>query len=197
MKRLRILIACEESQVVCKAFRERGHEAYSCDIQDCSGGHPEWHFKEDVFEVIEKYGPWDMMIAFPECRYLCWSGERWLTNNPERLVKRMEAFEFLKRLYNSNIPLISVENSLSLFLERKWKKPTQKIHPFHFGDPFRKTTCLWLRGLKPLIPTNILFHRIPAAHNQWPSKDRSKIRAKTYPGIAKAMAEQWSEDLTK
>ncbi len=152
MRPLNVLIACEESQAVCLAFRKRGHKAFSCDIQDCSGGHPEWHLKMDVFKALHIY-PWDMMIGFPPCKFLAWSGER-------------------------------------------WQKPDQKFHPFHFGDPFRKTTCLWLRGgLKPLIPTNIIFRREPAAHNMWPSKDRDKLRAKTYPGIARAMAEQWSPDL--
>lgn len=187
---MRVLVACEESQVVCKAFRERGHEAYSCDIQECSGGHPEWHLHMDVFKATH-LGAWDMMIAHPPCKYLAWSGERWLKNNPERQLKRAEAFMFLKTLYYQNIPMISVENSLSYFLERTWQKPDQKIHPFHFGEPFRKTTCLWLRGLKPLIPTNIIFQREPAVHNMWPSEDRAKLRAKTSPGIARAMAEQW------
>lgn len=200
---MKVLVGCEESQAVCKAFRELGHEAYSCDLQECSGGHPEWHFKMDIFKVIGGgmlvmqsgelviIDKWDLAIFHPECKYLCWSGERWLTNNPERMAKRMQAFEFLKRLYASPIERVVIEQSLSLFLERTWMKPTQTVHPFHFGDPYRKSTSLWLRGLKPLMPTNIVYHREPAAHNQWPSKDRSKIRAKTYPGIAKAMAEQW------
>ena len=190
---VRVLVACEESQVVCKAFRERGHEAYSCDIQECSGGHPEWHIQDDVFKAIHRrFWNWELMIAHPPCKYLAWSGERWMKNNKERLAQRIEAFEFLKALYyQRDIPMICIENSLSLFLERNWIKPDQKIHPFHFGDPYRKTTCLWLRGLKPLIPTNIVFQREPAVHNMWPGKDRDKLRAKTYPGIARAMAEQW------
>lgn len=187
---MRVLVACEESQTVCKAFRERGHEAYSCDIQECSGGHPEWHLRMDCFKAIH-LGAWDMMIAHPPCKYLAWSGERWLTGNPERQSLRADAFEFFKALYYQNIPMIAIENSLSLFLERSWQKPDQKIHPFHFGDPFRKTTCLWLRGLKPLVPTNITFRREPSVHNMWPSKDRAKLRAKTFPGIARAMADQW------
>lgn len=189
---MRVLVACEESQAVCKEFRALGHEAYSNDLIECSGGHPEWHLQMDCFEAIEKHGPWDLMIAFPECKYLCWSGELWMTRKPGRNELRQKAFEFLKKLYyTSNISQVAIENSLSFFLERTWQKPIQKVHPFHFGDPYRKTTCLWLRGLKPLIPTNIVFRREPAAHNMWPGKDRSKNRAKTYPGFARAMAEQW------
>lgn len=187
---MRVLVACEESQVVCTAFRERGHEAFSNDVLPTSGGYPEWHLQMDVFKAIH-LGTWDLMIAFPPYKYLAWSGERWLTNNPERQAMRKEAFEFLKAIFWQNIPMIALENSLSFFLERNWLKPDQKIHPFHFGDPYRKTTCLWLRGLKPLMPTNIIFKREPAVHNMWPGKDRARLRAKTYPGIAKAMATQW------
>lgn len=200
---MRILIACEESQAICIAFRNKGHEAYSCDLQKCSGGHPEYHIIADVMTVINGgwvttqagarvyIDKWELMIGHPECKFLCWSGERWIKNNPERLAKRMEAFEFLKTLYNCQIEKVCIENSLSLWLERNWKKPTQTVHPFHFGDPYRKSTCLWIRGLKPLIPTNIIWQRYPAAHKEGPSSERSKIRAKTYPGIALAMAEQW------
>ena len=186
---MRVLVACEESQTVCKAFRELGHEAYSCDIQECSGGHPEWHIQDDVLNHLND--GWDLMVAHPECKYLCWSGERWMKDNPTRQENRGKAFDFLKRLYHANIKKIAVEQSLSYFLIRTWKTPDQMVHPFHFGDPFRKTTMLYLRGLKPLIPTNIVWKREPAAHNEWPSDDRSKIRAKSYPGIARAMAEQW------
>lgn len=188
---MNVLVGCEESQTICKAFRERGHDAYSNDIEDCSGGHPEWHLKMDVFKAIH-VAPWDLLIAHPPCKFLAWSGERWMKDNPEREEMRKGAFEFFKALYYAHIPLVCIENSLSYFLERTWKKPDQKIHPFHFGDPYRKTTCFWLRGgLRPLIPTNIVFNREPAVHNMWPSKDRDKLRSKTYPGIANAMAEQW------
>lgn len=182
---MRVLVACEESQMVCKAFRERGHEAYSCDFQYCSGGHPEWHIMHDAVEVAYS-GCWDLMIAHPPCKYLAWSGERWMTDNPERLAKRKEAFKFLKTLHDAPIPHICIENSLSYFLERTWKKPKQKVHPFHFGDPFHKTTCFWLNGLKPLWPTSSLTKGEHEVHNMWPSKDRDKMRAKTYPGIARA-----------
>lgn len=200
---MNVLLGCEESQAVCIAFREKGHEAYSCDEQECSGGHPEWHIIADVLEVIKGgwfttqagtrvfIDKWDLGIFFPPCKFLCWSGERWLKDNPSRLEQRMQAFEFFKKLYFADIPSICIENSLSLFLERTWKKPTQTVHPFHFGDPYRKSTCLWLRNLKPLFPTSIVSGREPAVHKMWPGKDRDKLRAKTYPGIAKAMAEQW------
>lgn len=206
---LNILVGCEESQEVTKAFRKLGHYAFSCDLKPCSGGHPDWHYEGDVFNIINA-GPfrtqnlghryvekWDLAIFHPECKYVCWSGERWLKNNPSRLELRNQAKQFIINLYNSPIEHICIENSLSYFLERTWKKPTQTVHPFHFGSPFRKSTCLWLRGLPPLIPTNIVWKREPAVHNQWPSKDkdRSEIRAKTDPGIARAMAEQWSSYL--
>jgi hypothetical protein len=114
-----------------------------------------------------------------------------MKNNPERENKRFEAYNFLRLLYYADIKKIAIEQSLSYFLIRNWKKPTQMVHPFHFGDPFRKTTMLYLRGLKPLMPTNIVWKREAAVHNEWPSKNRSKIRATTYFGIANAMAEQW------
>lgn len=216
-KKLRILIACEESQEVCKAFRARGHEAFSCDIQECSGGYPEWHIIADcrivakggIFVTQSNYkitiAKWDKAIFFPECKHLCWSGERWFTSGHKDIKLRMEAFEFFKWCYHVpyeefGIKDVALENSLSLFLERNGYKPNQKVHPFHFGSPFRKTICLWLRGgLKPLIPTEITFKREPIVHKMWPTKDkseRSKIRAKTDPNVASAMACQWSEDLT-
>lgn len=204
------LIACEESQAVCKELRALGHESYSCDLQECSGGHPEWHFRCDVKHVIHAgylitqsgdkvfISKWDRVIFFPECKHLCWSGERWFVNGSKPMILRYEAFEFFKWCYHYayeklNIP-VAIENSLSLFLERNGYPPDQKVHPFHFGSPFRKTTCIWVRGLKPLMPTGITFKREPAVHNMWPTKDkneRSKLRAKTDPMIARAMAEQW------
>lgn len=199
---MRVLVACEESQEVCKAFRERGHEAYSCDLQECSGGHPEWHICLDVklvvgggvfytqdgqFMGVEK---WDRIFFFPDCKHLCWSGERWFTSGKKSMKLRLDAFEFFKWCLNFPVPG-SVENSLSLFLERNGYPPTQKVHPYHFGSPYRKTTCLWVKKLKPLIPTNIIYRREPMVHNMWPSRERARLRAKTDPNIARAMAEQW------
>lgn len=186
---MRILFGCEESQVLTTAYRERGHEAFSNDLQDCSGGHPEWHIKDDVKKAVD-YMDWDQVFFFPDCKHLCWSGERWFTSGQKDMSLRLEAFEFFKWCYNYKKPGL-VENSLSLFLERNGYPPSQKIHPFHFGSPYRKTTCLWLKGLKPLVPTNIVFKREPAVHNMWPGKDRARMRARTDPNIAAAMAEQW------
>jgi hypothetical protein len=195
---MRIIAGCEESQEVCKAFRANGHEAYSCDLQDSSGGHPEWHLKMDL-KVAAKLMKWDMAILFPECKHLCWSGERWFTSGHKDIKLREEAFEFFKWCLDFPADQVCVENSLSYFLERSGYPPTQKIHPFHFGSPFRKTTCIWLRKLKPLIPTNITFQRKPIVHNMWPTKDpleRSRLRAKTDPNIAGAMADQWGGKIT-
>lgn len=192
-----ILIGCEESQTVCIEFRRLGFQAYSCDLKPCSGGHPEWHLQMDV-RVAVHLKKWRMAVFFPECKHLCWSGERWFANGHKDMQLRLDAFEFFKWCYHYpyeelGIEFVAVENSLSYFLERNGYAPDQKVHPFHFGDPFRKTICLWFRGLKPLIPTNITFKRDPAVHNMWPKKgiDRSELRAKTYPGPARAMAEQW------
>lgn len=199
---MRVLVACEESQEVCKAFRARGHEAYSCDYKECSGGHPEWHIVADVRSVayggtfITQSGDvivvmkWDRIFFFPDCKHLCWSGERWFTEGKKPLELREQAFKFFK--WCLAFPCDGmVENSLSLFLERSGYKPSQKIHPFHFGSPYRKTTCIWLKNLKPLVPDRITFKREPMVHNMWPSKERARIRAKTDPNVARAMAEQW------
>jgi len=188
--KLKVLIACECSQVGAIAFRNAGHEAYSCDLQPADGGHPEWHIQDDAIKIAYQ-GGWDMMIAHPECKYLCFSGERWC-NTDERKQLRKEAFEFFKSMYNAPIPKRCIENSHSIFLNREFKKPTQSIHPYHFGDPFKKLTCIWLVNLKPLIPTDILWQRYPQAHREAPGPDRSKRRAKSYPGILNAMARQWT-----
>jgi hypothetical protein len=191
---MRVLVGCEESQAICIAFRNRGHEAYSCDLQPCSGGHPEWHIQDDVLRHLDD--GWDLLIAHPECKYLCFSGERWLKNNPERIEKRKAALRFFLILYDwPSIPRKCIENSHSVYLNRAFRKPDQNLHPYHFGDPYQKLTCLWLRNLCPLIPTNIIFKRYPMCHKECHHKDRSKIRAKTYPGIANAMSEQWGIDL--
>lgn len=152
---INILIGCEESQTVCMAFRALGFNAFSNDLKACSGGHPEWHLQMDVFEAI-KSRKWDAMIAHPECRYLCFSGERWMTERPERIPLRADAFEFFKKLSMVDIPFIALENSHSIFLNREYGRPSQTVHPYHFGDPFKKATCFWLKGFKPLTPTDIL-----------------------------------------
>ena len=192
-------MACEESQAVTKALRKLGHEAYSCDIQPCSGGHPEWHLQQDVTPLLKE--KWDMIIAHPPCTYLSNAGARFLFPegklNEERLKKGMEAKEFFMLFYHADCPRVAVENPVP---SRIYGLPpyTQIIQPWQFGHPFQKKTCLWLRGLPLLMPTEI----VPEINRQstrvagnWfnkGGKDRAKNRAKTFPGIAKAMAEQWT-----
>lgn len=191
---MRVLVACEESQAVCIAFRQKGHEAYSCDIQECSGGHPEWHIKRDVFDIIDD--EWDLMIAHPPCTHLSVSGARWFTEGKKDLSLRTESLEFVKRLMLAKIPKICIENPVSV-ISTYIKKPTQIIHPWQFGHPEEKTTCLWLKNLPPLKETNNVKH----IFDTLPVKEKFKIwymgsgkgkeRSKTYPGIAAAMASQW------
>ena len=193
---MKVLIACEESQRVCIAFREKGHEAYSCDIEPCSGGHPEWHIQDDVLKHLDK--GWDLIIAHPPCTYLSNAGARFLYPkgilNKERLAKGLEAKEFFMKLYNANCPKICVENPVS---SKIFNMPphTQEIQPFEFGHPFKKKTRLWLKGLEPLKPTEIVeVSESTKIAGNWfnkGGKDRQKNRSKTFEGIAKAMAEQW------
>jgi hypothetical protein len=215
---MRVLIACEESQAVCKEFRRLGHEAYSCDIQDCSGGHPEWHYKQDVFEVIDM--GWDIMIAFPPCTYLTLTGNKWMNPEfkdrfPTRQQDRSDAVKFFLSLANAPIDKIAIENPIGI-MSTHYKRPSQIIHPYYFGDKAQKTTCLWLKNLPLLFHSKApdLFNdeithvenesmRISKSGNrmgEWyyqtgmiTLKDgaRAKARSKTFPGIAKAMAEQW------
>ena len=193
---MKVLVACEESQRVCIAFREKGHEAYSCDIEPCSGGHPEWHIQDDVLKHLDK--GWDLIIAHPPCTYLSNAGARFLypkgVLNKDRLKKGLEAKEFFMKLYNANCPKICVENPVS---SKIFQMPqhTQEIQPFEFGHPFKKKTRLWLKGLEPLKATNIVeVSESTKIAGNWfnkGGKDRQKNRSKTFEGIAKAMAEQW------
>ena len=193
---MRILVACEESQTVTKAFREKGHEAYSCDLQECSGGHPEWHIQGDVLEIIEQ--GWDMMIAHPPCTYLSNAGARHLYPkgilNNDRYEKRLDGKEFFMKLLAANIPKICIENPLpsSVF---KLPKHNQVIQPFQFGHPFQKRTYLWFKNLPPLMYTCIAEkpESTKAAGNWYNAggKERQKNRSKTFSGIAEAMANQW------
>lgn len=185
---MKILIACEESQEVCKAFRALGHEAYSCDVLPCSGGHSEWHIKGDV-EVVLKYNKYDLMIAFPPCTHLSVSGARWFKDKQE---EQLAALYFVKRLMDADVPMIALENPIGV-ISTKIRKPDQIIQPWQFGHGETKATCLWLKGLPKLISTNIVEGREARIHKLPPSKDRAKLRSKTYPGIAKAMAEQWGK----
>jgi hypothetical protein len=197
---LNVLVGCEESQEVTKAFRALGHEAYSCDLQDCSGGHPKWHIKCDVFEAIRSKD-WDMGIFFPTCTYLTVSANKWYKDQPERasgaLVgearreARENAIDFFMALYNCNIPKIAIENPIGIMSSR-FRKPDQVLQPWMFGHGETKATCLWLRGLVRLTPTEIVEGREQRLHRLPKTPDRAMIRSKTYPGIAKAMAAQWA-----
>lgn len=203
---MRVLVACEESQAVCIAFRERGHEAYSNDIQECSGGHPEWHLQMDTLEAI-KLKRWDMMIAFPPCTYLTFAGTRhW--NNPGRLKKRLAALNFFAKIWLADIPKIAIENPRGC-ASPVIAKYSQEIQPYYFGDDDMKTTWLWLKGLPLLIHQerdNLFSNRThsdkPKPHSYLKTSGKPtyfadgktrdpKERSKTFPGIAKAMAQQW------
>lgn len=191
---MRVLVACEESQVVCKAFRERGHEAYSCDILPTSGDHPEWHFQGDVRHWI--FDKWDLMIGHPPCTYLANSGVRWLKCNPERFEQMISAGEFFSMLlkgYVEHIPKVAIENPIphKHALKYMGRKYDQVIQPWQFGHGETKATCLWLKGLPNLQPTNVVDGREQRIWKMAPGPDRQKERSKTYEGIAKAMAEQW------
>ena len=193
---MRILIACEESQAVCKCFRFLGHESYSCDILPCSGGHPSWHMQGDVLEHLND--GWDMMIAHPPCTYLSNAGARFLypkgVLNNDRFKKGLEAKEFFLKLLNAPIEKIVIENPIQskIFGLPKYN---QIIEPYQFGHPFKKKTCLWLKNVKPLIPTKILEKpqstKIAGNWFNKGGKQRQINRSKTFHGIAKAMAEQW------
>ena len=211
---MNVLIACEESQRVCTAFRERNHNAYSCDIQEPSGGHPEWHIFGDALEIINPLdncisfmtmnsvkhvvsGKWDLIIAHPPCTYLSNAGARHLFPNGklnrERYRKGIEAKKFFMRFYDADCEKICVENPVPTRIY-EMPKYTQIIEPYYFGQPFMKKTCLWLKGLPKLQPTNICENPQSTRTAKWYNcggKDRRKMRSKTFEGIAKAMAEQW------
>jgi len=209
---MRILVACEESQAVTKEFRRLGHEAYSCDIEECSGGHPEWHLKQDVTELLKE--KWDMIIAFPPCTYLTVAGNRWFNIDKygdkarQRIKDREEAIKFFMMFANADCPRIAIENPVGI-MSTEYRKPNQVIHPYMFGDNARKGTCLWVKGLPNLVPTEIVDmgeiksggYSVGAFANHavdengkiiaWNDPRTAKLRSKTFPGIAKAMAEQW------
>jgi len=217
---MQVLVACEESQRVCMAFREKGHEAYSCDIIDCSGGHPEWHIKQDVIPLLNGHcefitcdgktheieNSWDLLIAHPPCTYLSNAGARHLWKGHElqadRVMLGIQSRDLFMQFLWSSIPLICVENPVpsKVFCLPQY---TQSIQPYMFGHPFTKKTCLWLKGLPPLKSTNIVkpvatwcpsgsySHKHGEQHKGMFTTDRAKNRAKTFPGIANAMAEQW------
>lgn len=213
---MKILVGCEESQAVTIELRKLGHEAYSCDLLPCSGGHPEWHLQMDVFEAI-KLKKWDIGIFFPDCTYLTCSAE-WAYKEPpyhqkikqgtlfgeQRLIAREKAIQFVKDLYNCGIEKVAIENPVGV-LSSCFIKPNQIIQPFNFGDDASKKTCLWLKNLPELINTQYVKPRFVNNKPRWgnqtdsgqnklpPSIDRAKLRSKTFPGIAKAIAEQWGK----
>ena len=237
-KHMRILVACEESQAVCKAFREKGHEAYSCDIQECSGGHPEWHIKGDVLKFVNPYfsesdlsygvhfttmdgkghfvqGKWDMIIAFPPCTYLTNTGNRWFDvvrygySAQKRWNDRCWAIVFFLRLAFADCNKIVIENPIGC-MSTYFRIPDQIIHPYYFAEAEddenceRKSTCLWLKGVEPLKyevkfqPRVIKYKNGKGTDSPWhvntmslPAAERAKVRSRTFPGIARAMANAW------
>lgn len=221
---MNILVACEESQAVANELRRLGHTAYSCDIIPCSGGHPEWHIQSDVLPLLNGFakfttadgsehsvdGHWDMIIAFPPCTFLTVTGNRWFNverygdKAVKRYKDRAEAVKFFMAFANTDCDKIAIENPVGI-MSSEWRKPNQIINPYQFGDPFEKKTCLWLKGLPELKPTNIVDvpprkqyssgKTMPAWYDEaWhlPKEERAKIRSKTFPGVAVAMAEQWA-----
>jgi site-specific DNA-cytosine methylase len=183
---MRVLVACEESQRVCQAFRDKGHEAYSCDILPTSGTHPEWHIQDDVMEHLND--GWDMMIAHPPCTHLSVSGARWFKYKG---TDQDLALRFVQDLLMAKTPRICVENPVSI-ISTRIRKPDQIIQPWQFGHGETKATCLWLKGLPKLQPTNIVEGREARVHKMAPGPNRARDRARTYPGIAEAMATQWN-----
>ena len=236
MRQLNILVACEESQRVCSEFRRLGHLAFSCDLIECSGGHPEWHFRQDVLEVIKNKGgmlqtgeevyisgDWDMMIAHPPCTFLAVSGARWFYHPddkelpvekrrphprfPNRARDREDAADFFMKLVNADIKHIAVENPIGI-MNTRYRKPDQVVQPYYFGDEASKSTCLWLKNLPVLEKTKEVGtgewvelnsgKRLPKWYSDAlvkakTAEERRNLRSKTFPGFAKALAEQWSE----
>ena len=203
---MRILVACEESQAVTKELRRLGHEAYSCDIQECSGGHPEWHLRQDVLPLLNE--KWDMIIAFPPCTDLAVSGAKHFTKKRAD-GRQQRSIAFFMQFINADCPRIAVENPIGI-MSTEYRKPDQIIQPFMFGDHARKSTCLWLKGLPKLVPTDVVDpgtilqggYSMGASacyardENgkilRWNDPRTAKLRSKTFPGIARAMAEQWA-----
>ena len=188
---MKILVACEESQAVTIAFRERGHEAYSCDIQDCSGGHPEWHYKDSA-DITLYDQDWDMVLAFPPCTDLAVSGARWFKEKQAdgRQQDSIDFFMLFVEYQKETGCLMAIENPIGI-MSTHYRKPDQIIQPWQFGHGETKSTCLWLHGLPKLKPTKIVEGREQRIWKMPPGPERAKLRSKTYSGIARAMAEQW------
>lgn len=244
-RKLNILIACEESQACCRAFRELGHNAYSCDLYECSGDvfgseipepHPEWHFNHDIMTVLNKTdltlqngetaiinGDWDLMIGHPPCTYLTVSGAKWFYHPddkdlpfeerrphpkfPNRANDREDAVNFFMTLAQANVKRIALENPIGA-MSNRWRKPDQIIQPYMFGDPYSKSTCLWIKNLYPLHPSKatedkgeVIFFESGKSMQKWISEgytktkstqERQKVRSKTFINVARAIAEQWT-----
>lgn len=220
---MKVLVACEESQAVTIELRKLGHEAYSCDLVECSGGHPEWHIMQDVLPLLNGYhdfwtmdgeyhddvlnDPWDMIIAHPPCTYMSKAGARWMYPkagevSQARLSLAMEAKEFFLRFLNADCDRVAVENPRPLKIVGL-PAPTQVVQPYEYGHPYSKATCLWLKGLDPLEPTEIVKEYKPFLPSNTGAFSRggggscgvahdAKTASKTFPGIAKAMAKQWA-----
>ena len=201
---MKVLLACEESQAVCKAFRKRGFEAYSCDILPCSGGHPEWHLQQDVLPLLKQ--EWDLIIAFPPCTDLAVSGAAWFERKRKDGTQQ-KSIEFFMKFANAKCERIAIENPVGI-MSSVWRKPDQIIQPYMFGEPFSKKTCLWLKGLPLLKPTKLVDRgervtfKSGRSMPKWysdafrlPPKERSIVRSRTFQGIADAMAEQWGNYL--
>lgn len=223
-----LLVACEESQRVCTAFRQRGWEAYSCDIIDCSGGHPEYHIKQDVLPLLNgncdfetgdgvkhHIDRWDLLIAHPPCTELCSAGQHWFSRGIKDPKMREDAVDFFMRFINADCEHIAVENPIGI-MSTRYCKPDCVVQPWQFGHPETKATCLWLKNLPSLVPTNIIKKPEGGWENQqisngkytgfknydengkilaWNDPRTKVIRSRTYIGIAEAMAEQWTKYL--
>ena len=231
---MRVLIACEESQAITKEMRALGHEAYSCDLLPCSGGHPEWHFNCDVFDIIDFRGgtlqdgseayvdKWDLMIGHPPCTFLSVSGAQWYYHPedkdlptderrphpkyPHRAKDREDALQFFKALMEADVEKIVLENPVGV-ISTLYRKPDQIVQPYQFGDEATKTTCLWFKNVDPLVHTKVVgkgereVFASGKSHPKWYADamknaktpaERRTLRSKTFPGMAKAMAEQWT-----
>lgn len=224
-----VLVGCEESQAITKELRALGIRAYSCDLLPCSGGHPEWHIQGDVFQVIYDHPEIQLGIFHPPCTYLSQSGTQWYYHPddkhlpaqgrrphpryPNRAKDRDDAIEFVKRLYDTDIPKIAIENPIGV-LSTAWRKPDQIVQPWMFGDEANKSTCFWLKGLKPLEPTNVVgkgeffefvgnngkVKRQPmwyykALSEAKTPEERRTLRSKTFKGMAEAIAKQWGNEI--
>ena len=225
---MKVLVACEESQAVCKAFRARGHEAYSCDIIECSGGHPEWHIQGDVLKILNPikhpviddrttikgiefktcdgknhfvYDRWDMILAFPPCTHLCNAGQRWFVEGKKPMKLQREAISFFYKFVMADCEKIVIENPMGI-MQTCYRSADQIINPYNFGEPYAKKTCLGLKGVSPLKveftekPENCKSYAWNTTDDSgrylgWSTPEIKKQRSKTFPGIARAMAEQW------